>query len=118
MRDHRKLRVFEKADALWVRVYEATAEVPKHEWYGGIRSQIRRAALSVPTNIVEGCRRESTAEYRRFMNIAEGSAAEVCFLLSACKRLNYVEQDAAGELQVEYDGLAAGLRSLCKNVGR
>ena len=63
MRDHRKLRAFELADEVVLLIYRATREFPKEEMYG-LASQMRRTAVSVPSDIVEGCARESQAEYR------------------------------------------------------
>ena len=62
MRDHRKLRAFELADEVAVLVYQLTARFPKEEQYG-LTSQMRRAAVSVLSNIVEGCARDSQADY-------------------------------------------------------
>jgi len=76
MRDHTKLRAFELADELAVLIYQVTKELPKEEVYGLI-SQMRRAAVSVPSNIVEGCARESQSEYLRFLEIAFGSLREL-----------------------------------------
>jgi len=74
-RDYRKLRVFAMADDLVVKVYRATGSFPREERYG-LTSQMRRAAVPVPANIVEGSYRRSEAEYRHFLNIALGSLAE------------------------------------------
>ncbi len=72
MRDHRRLEVFLLADELAVKVYRETREMPQSERYG-LTSQMRRAAVSVPTNIVEGCGRRTEVEFDRFLSIAFGS---------------------------------------------
>ena len=74
-RDHNKLDVFSVAHDLAVRIYALTEDMRPTETYG-LRAQDRRAALSVPTNIVEGCARSSSREYLRFLDIAVGSASE------------------------------------------
>jgi four helix bundle protein len=92
MRDHTKLRAFELADELAVLVYRVTAGFPREELYG-LTSQIRRAALSVPSNIVEGCARDSQADYLRFLHMAFGSLRELHYQLSLAKRLGYLSDD-------------------------
>jgi len=76
MRDHTKLRAFELADEVAFLIYQATKEYSKEEMYG-LTSQMRRAAVSVPSNIVESCARESQAEYLRFLEIAFSSLREL-----------------------------------------
>ena len=95
MRDHTKLRAFELADEVAVLIYRATRGFPKEEIYG-LTSQMRRAAVSVPSNIVEGCARESQAEYLRFLEIAFGSLRELHYQVGLSNRLAYLsEQDAS-----------------------
>ena len=91
MRDHTKLRAFELADEVVLLIYRATREFPKEEMYG-LTSQMRRAAVSVPSNIVEGCARESQAEYLRFLEIAFGSLRELHYQLGLSKRLGYSDE--------------------------
>ena len=68
MRDHTKLRAFELADEIVLFIYHVTLLFPKEEIYG-LTSQMRRAAISIPSNIVERCARDSKPEYIRFLDI-------------------------------------------------
>jgi four helix bundle protein len=86
---YKKLIVWQKADELAYQVYFCTKGFPKEEIYG-IISQIRRAALSVPTNIVEGYGRQGKGELRHFINMALGSLAETEYLLDFSYRLGYL----------------------------
>jgi len=88
MRDHKKLRAFELADEVVILVYELTRDFPKEEIYG-LTAQARRAAVSVSSNIVEGCARESQIEYFRFLEIAYGSLRELDYQISLAVKLGY-----------------------------
>lgn len=87
----RNLDVWRDADDLAYRIYKATNGFPKEEMYG-VTSQLRRAAISVPTNIVEGYSRHGDKELSRFVNIALGSLAETKYLLSFSCRLGYLSE--------------------------
>jgi four helix bundle protein len=89
MRDHTKLKAFELADEVALLVYRITVGFPKEELYG-LTSQIRRAAVSVPSNIVEGCARDSQADYHRFLSIAFGSLRELRYQLDLSMRLEFL----------------------------
>jgi len=89
VRDHTKLRAFELADEVALLAYRVTAGFPREELYGLI-SQMRRAAVSVSSNIVEGCARDSQADYLRFLYIAFGSLRELHYQLSLSKRLGFL----------------------------
>ena len=87
------MRVFESANNLAKLVYQITKSFPRNELFG-ITSQLRRAALSVPTNIVEGSQRHSQADYLRFLDIALGSLAETGYLLEFSAELGYIDKDS------------------------
>jgi four helix bundle protein len=91
MRDHAKLRAFELADELAVLIYQVTKEFPKEEVYG-LTSQMRRAAVSIPSNIVEGCARESQSEYLRFLEIAFGSLRELHYQYGLARKLGFIKE--------------------------
>ena len=110
-RDHRKLRVFEMADGLVVDVYRSTRSFPMEERFG-LQSQIRRATVSVPTNIVEGCARKSMKDYLHFMNIALASASEVRYLLQLSQRLGFLADTDAAGLERRFEALVRSLHNL------
>ena len=90
MQDFRQLKVWEKSHALVMVVYATTQRFPKEEIYG-LTSQIRRAAVSIPANIAEGCGKEGDIEFRRYLLIAMGSASELEYLLMLAHDLKYLE---------------------------
>ncbi len=118
MRDHTKLRAFELADELAFLVYQVTAGFPKEELYG-LTSQMRRAAVSVPSNIVEGCARNSQLDYLRFITIAFGSLRELHYQLGLSKRLGFLKNQDSSLIEpkvVEAEKVLNGLiRSLRKD---
>ena len=89
MQDFRKLKMWEKAHQLTLAVYRVTGKFPKDEVYG-LTSQIRRAAASIPTNMAEGCGRDTEPEFNRFMQMAMGSASETEYQLLLAKDLDYL----------------------------
>lgn len=97
MRDHHKLRAFELADNFAVAVYNATHSFPREEIFG-LTAQLRRAAISVPSNIVEGSARNSQADYARFLDIAYGSLMEAGYQLSLATRLGFLTPEKYQEL--------------------
>ena len=117
MRDHRKLRAFELADDLVLNVYRNTAHFPREEMFG-LTSQLRRAAVSVPSNIVEGCARSSEAEYLRFLEIAYGSVKEVEYQIGLSHRLGFLGQPVHNELASRASETAKVLNGLIKALRR
>ena len=113
MRDHKKLRAFELADALVLNVYRATRGFPDDEKFG-LTSQLRRAAISIASNIVEGAARSSLAEYMRFLEIAYGSAKEVEYQISIAERLGYGQSDTIHALSDQASETAKVLSGLIR----
>jgi len=103
------------ADDLAVLEYQVTARFPREELYG-LTSQMRRAAISIPSNIVEGCARDSQADYIRFLYIAFGSLRELHYQLSLSKRLGFLFNEDSSLIEpkvVETEKVLNGLiRSL------
>jgi len=115
MRDFRKLKVWEKAHHLTLQVYRITKNFPSDERFG-LTVQLRRAAASVPTNIAEGCGRDSERELARFMSIAAGSASEVEYqLLLACD-LNYIHEEQYRELNQQVNEVKMMLNSFLQKL--
>ncbi len=117
MRDHTKLRAFDLADEVTILIYRTTKEFPKEEIYG-LTSQMRRAAVSVPSNIVEGCARNTESEYLRFLEIAFGSLRELHYQVGLSRRLGYligsdvqVLEEKIVEKEKVLNGLIRSLRS-------
>ena len=89
MKDFRTLKVWEKAHAFTLAIYKVTEKFPKQEMYA-LTNQIQRAAVSVPTNIAEGCGKDSDAELKRYFVIAMGSSSELEYLLLLARNLKYL----------------------------
>ncbi|MDX1963129.1 MAG: four helix bundle protein [Pirellulales bacterium] len=113
IRSYRQLIVWQKSMDAVVKVYELTREFPNHELYC-LTSQIRRAAISIPSNIAEGNARASSKDYLNFLAIAQGSLAELETQLELAKRLQYSQPwliDDLCELLTEVDKMLAALRN-------
>lgn len=100
MKDFRTLKVWEKSHAIVLAIYKATQSFPKSELYG-VTSQIQRAAVSVPTNIAEGCGKDSDAELGRFFKIAMGSSSELEYLLLLSRDLGYLANEPYNKLNTD-----------------
>jgi four helix bundle protein len=116
-RDHRKLEAFVLADALVLDVYRATRGFPVEERYA-LQTQLRRGAVSVPTNIVEGSTRTSEREYRHFVVIALGSASEVRYLVSIAARLDMLDEATARQITHDYNRVIRALQGLVSYLDR
>jgi four helix bundle protein len=98
MRDFRKIQVWQKSHDLTLRLYKITSTFPKEELYG-LTSQIRRASASIPSNIAEGCGRDTQIELARFVHIAAGSASELDYHLLLSHDLGYINKETYQELE-------------------
>lgn len=115
MRDHRKLEVFTLADELALRVYEVTRSFPEDERYG-LTSQLRRAAVSIGANIVEGAARQSQSDFLRLLTIAYGSACELEYEISLANRLGFITQPHRTKLHNLASRTCRALRSLIQAI--
>ncbi len=105
------LKVWQRGHALVLEIYKETSGFPSEERYG-LTSQLRRAALSIPTNIAEGSKRRSNQEYAHFLNIAEGSLAEAEYLIMVSRDLSCMAEKVAQRLLSEVAALAGMLHAL------
>ena len=105
IRSYKDLEVYTRSYDLVLIVYEATASYPPEERYG-MMSQVRRAAVSVPSNIAEGYGKlESAAEFKRYLRMSLGSCNEMEVLLELSKDLGYISKEQSNELCKEYVAL-------------
>lgn len=116
-RDHRKLRLFQDADTLVVHIYQISQGFPVAERYG-LCGQMRKAAVSTATNIVEGCARRSESEYVNFLNIATGSAAETRYLVDISNRLGFLKSEDTPSILRQCDDVVKGLKALVNTLQR
>ncbi len=89
---YKNLNVWKKADELVIEVYKSTKFFPKDEWFGLV-SQMRRAAVSVPANIVEGYGRRTSKDKTQFYYISRGSLNELEYYIDLSRKLSYVNED-------------------------
>lgn len=116
MRNYRDLIVWQKSMALVTKVYSITRLFPKEKLYGLV-SQIRRSAVSIPSNIAEGYGRYSTNDYIRFLQIAIGSLYELQTQLEICLNLGYLSNDTFEKIYEQSREIERMLSSLIKKVG-
>jgi four helix bundle protein len=110
-----ELKIWQQGHALVLKVYRLTTGFPLVERYG-LTSQLRRAVLSIPTNIAEGSKRLSNQEYARFLNMAEASLAETEYLLLVSRDLEYVTPAAVNGCFSEVAQPASMLHALRQKV--
>jgi|ERR1035438_8458969 four helix bundle protein len=105
------LRIWQEAMDLTEQVYRATSDFPRQETYG-LTSQMRRAAVSVPSNIAEGKGHRSDPEFVRFLFHARGSLLELQTQILIARRLKYLSEEKTDELSSRGDSIARGLNAL------
>ena len=115
MQDFRNLQVWKKAHDLTLDIYSKTNCLPKDELFG-LRSQMRRSAASIGTNIAEGCGRVGDRELSRFLLIAMGSASELEYQLLLCRDLNYVDDLRHSELDSKVKEVKRMLASFVQSL--
>lgn len=117
MIDYRKYIVWQKSHALVLDIYKITVNFPKSEQFNLI-SQINRASLSIPTNIAEGCGRETQKELIRYLYISSGSAHELKYLLLVSKDLNFIDEEIYLKLNSEVNEIKKMLAALIRKVAQ
>ncbi|MQP76755.1 four helix bundle protein [Stenotrophomonas sp. MYb238] len=115
--DFRELRVWEEAMVMVEKVYELASAFPVEERFG-LGSQIKRAAISVPSCIAEGNARYSTRDYLRFLSMASGSLAEVLTQVLLAARLGFVRQIAVDAFLAQHRAVSLQLQALRKSLQR
>jgi four helix bundle protein len=115
MRNFRNLKIWEKSHNLTLTIYKFTSSFPKEELYG-LTSQMRRSSSSIPSNIAEGCGRNSQPQFARFLNIAFGSASELEYQLILSKDLGFIDEEAFDSLLDKVTEIKRMLTSLLKQV--
>lgn len=116
MRNFRQLSFWHRSHLLTLKVYTNTkSSFPKDELYGLI-SQIRRSSSSIPTNIAEGCGRNSNPDFRRFLIISTGSCSELEYQLQLSKDLGYISEPVFNELTKEVVEIRKSIYSYIKTL--
>lgn len=112
---HKKLTLWLKTMDLVVGLYKATRSLPKEEEYG-LKSQMRRAVVSIPSNIAEGLSRVSLKEKLKFLDISRSSLSELDAQVEVCKRLNFMEPPAIESLEAHMNQVGALLSGLIRSI--
>lgn len=115
MKTHKDLLVWKKSIELVTEVYELTKSFPEEEKFGLI-NQLRRAAVSIPSNIAEGAARNSKKEFVRFLSIALGSSAELQTQLLISKNLGYLS--GQNELNLEFEAVSKMISGLIRSINK
>jgi four helix bundle protein len=109
------LEVFKRSHRLTLEIYKITKKFPESEKFGLV-SQMRRAAASIASNLMEGSHRLSTKEFRYFVGISKGSAGELKYHLLLAKDLAYLHVDEYSRLKLEVEEISKMLNGLIKSL--
>jgi len=112
---YKKLKVWQDSIALSVDIYKITELFPQHEQFGLI-SQLRRASVSIPSNIAEGSKRGTKKDFISFLRIAHGSGAEIETQLLIARELNFINNENYGKLLISIEEIMAMIASFIKSV--
>lgn len=115
MRNFRDLSIWSKSHLFTLKIYSTTQSFPKEEMFGLV-SQMRRAAFSIPSNIAEGCGRNTNPDFKRFLVMAAGSSSELEYQLILAKDLNFISDAAFGALEKEIIEIKKMIHSFIKKV--
>ncbi len=110
---HKKLDVWKLSMNFTFTIYEIVKDLPASENYG-LKSQLRRAAISIPSNIAEGCARQSKKEKNRYYEIARSSLVEIDTQLEITKRLKYINENTIRSLDEPMNHIFAMLSNIIK----
>jgi four helix bundle protein len=115
IRSFKDLIVWQRSMDLGVTIYRITQKLPASEQFG-LTSQLRRAAVSIPSNIAEGYGRQSTGNYRQFLSISRGSLMEIETQIDICERLKYLAQSDTENIFKEITEISKMLTSLISKI--
>ena len=115
MRNFRNLTIWQEGINLVKATYELSNQLPDYEKFG-LKSQICRASVSIPSNIAEGCSRNSQREYKRFLEIAMGSAFELETQFILIRELNFIDEEKLRALLVMINKEQKGINSLINKI--
>lgn len=115
MKDFRQLKIWNESHKLALDIYSITNKFPKEELFG-LTSQLRRAVLSIPTNIAEGCGRGSDSDFSRFLQISFGSASEVDYLIQFSFDIKYLSIDDYQKLNQHVIEIKKSIAALMKKI--
>jgi len=115
VRSYRDLIVWQQSVDLVTEIYRLTQKFPKYETYG-LSDQMRRSSVSIPSNIAEGQARQHTGEFRQFLHVALGSAAELDTQIIIAQRLNYISAEEAAQFEAQIVAIKKMLNKLISRL--